>query len=141
MHPAAQQATEPQQLLFLPSVFNETIDLLFDAHHYFQSRGIEEQASIPEHYRLLFSHEMSRITDRLTNIMAWVMVRKAVSAGEIDDEIAGKNYRLDADNEAHTDIDAMLETLPYYIGYLSERTKQLYSRVERLDRMAYETHH
>ena len=141
MQQQAHQPEEQQQLLFLPSVFNETLDLLFDAHNYFQSRGIEEQSMIPAHYRPLFSHEMSRITNRLTSIMAWVMVRKAVCTGRIEEEMASENYRLDEEAAPLAEAEEMMETMPYYIGYLSERTKELYERVERLDAMAYGTKH
>lgn len=141
MQQHAHQAEAPQQLLFLPSVFNETLDLLFDAHNYFQSRGLEEQSMIPAHYRPLFSHEMSRITNRLTSIMAWVMVRKAVCTGRIEEEMASENYRLDEEAGPLADSEEFLETLPYYIGYLSERTRDLYARVERLDSMAYGMKH
>ena len=34
MHQVARQAAQNSQLLFLPGVFNETLGLLFDAHHY-----------------------------------------------------------------------------------------------------------
>ena len=141
MQQHAHQVEEQQQLLFLPSVFNETLDLLFDAHDYFQSRGVEEQSMIPAQYRPLFSHEMSRITNRLTNIMAWVMVRKAVCTGRIDEDIACENYRLDEEVDGVMDDHEITEMLPYYISYLSERTRELYTRVERLDSMAYGTKH
>lgn len=137
MQQTAHQPVEQHQLLFLPSVFNETLDLLFDAHNYFQSRGLEEQSMIPAHYRPLFSHEMSRITTRLTSIMAWVMVRKAVCTGRIEEEMASENYRLDIESETMVEFEEFSETLPYYIGYLSERTRELYERVERLDSMVY----
>lgn len=141
MQQQAHHVEEQQQLLFLPSVFNETLDLLFDAHNYFQSRGVEEQSMIPAQYRPLFSHEMSRITNRLTSIMAWVMVRKAVCAGRIEEGMASENYRLDEEATPIEGTDEFVETLPYYIGYLSERTKELYERVERLDTMAYGQKH
>jgi len=141
MQHLAQSAPTTQPLLFLPSVFNETLDLLFDAHNYFQARGAEEQALISPRYRPVYAHEMSRITMRLTSIMAWVMVRKAVSAGKIDDELAGEKYRLDAADICLGGNPEATEELPYYIGYLSQRSRELYERVWRLDEMAYGTRH
>jgi len=141
MQQLAQSASAPQPLLFLPSVFNETLDLLFDAHNYFQERGAEEQALISPRYRPVYAHEMSRITMRLTSIMAWVMVRKAVSAGKIDDELASEKYRLDAADICLSGNPEAADELPYYIGYLSQRSRELYERVWRLDEMAYGTRH
>jgi hypothetical protein len=141
MQQLAHTAPAPQPLLFLPSVFNETLDLLFDAHNYFQARGAEEQSLISPRYRPMYAHEMSRITMRLTSIMAWIMVRKAVSAGKIDDDTAGEKYRLDAADICLGGNPELIDELPYYIGYLSLRSRELYERVWRLDEMAYGTRH
>ena len=61
--------------------------------------------------------------------------------GRIEEEMASENYRLDEEAGPLADSEEFLETLPYYIGYLSERTRDLYARVERLDSMAYGMKH
>lgn len=140
MHPVARQATAQQQLLFLPGVFNETLSLLFDAHHYFQNRGEEDQATIGNGLRLHYSNEMTRVTMRLTSVMAWLMVRRAIYAGRIDEEKAAQNYRLDGSEICLSHDPVLLENLPYYLNYLSERSHNLYERIHRLDAMAYGEH-
>jgi regulator of CtrA degradation len=134
---ASSQHTE-SQLLFLPGVFNETLSLLFDAHHYFQSRGAEEQATIAPTHRVFYSAEMSRVTMRLTSVMAWIMVRRAVYAGNIDEAKANTDYRLDGKEVYQVDNKEMLADMPYYLNYLSERSVSLYERVLRLDALAYD---
>lgn len=141
MRQVAQQASSDNQLLFLPGVFNETLGLLFDAHQYFQSRGIEEQASIVPDKRPQFANEMTRVTMRLTSIMAWLMVRRAVYAGRIEEEKASDNYRLDGADTCLNHLPDVLAELPNYLIYLSERSLSLYERVHRLDKMAYGTEH
>ena len=141
MHPIAQEAVPDSQLLFLPTVFNETLALLFDAHHYFQTQGAQEQSSIHQTSRPLYASEMTRITMRLTSVMAWIMVRRAIHAGRIEEQKASQEYRLEA-----TDICALhdaqtLTKLPNYMIYLSERSLSLYERVHRLDQLAYGTKH
>ncbi|MFM9890574.1 MAG: DUF1465 family protein [Rickettsiales bacterium] len=134
---AAQPRPPENQLLFLPGVFNETLGLLFDAHQYFQSRGADDQSQIPEEARPVYAHEMTRVTMRLTSVMAWIMVRRAVYAGRIEEEKASDSYRLDGVDvcmEHHPDV---LSAMPHYLGYLSDRSHELYTRVHRLDRMAY----
>jgi hypothetical protein len=141
MRPVARQATQETQLLFLPGVFNETLSLLFDAHHYFQSRGAEEQETIDPAKRPFYVSEMSRVTMRLTSVMAWLMVRRAVYAGRIEEEKASASYRLD---NADTCLEHNPETLaemPYYLGYLSDRSHDLFERINRLDHLAYGTRH
>lgn len=137
MHPVARQATAEPQLLFLPGVFNETLGLLFDAHHYFQSRGGEDQASIAPELRLSYSNEMTRVTMRLTSVMAWLMVRRAVYAGRIDEDKAATNYRLDGAEVCLAHEADILANMPYYLTYLSERSRDVYTRIHRLDSMAY----
>ena len=140
MRPALHASiTTPQHLLFLPGIFNETLALLFDAHQYFHARGAEDHAVLDPFYQKAYTTEMSRITIRLTSVMAWIMVRRAVTAGTIDEDKAARDYRLD-----HTDIcsesDGLTDMLPYYFWQLSERSQELYQRIERLDHMVYGRH-
>lgn len=137
MQAKSRHTTEDKQLLFLPGVFNETLSLLFDAHHYFQSRGIEDQAVLAEPLRLHYSNEMTRVTMRLTAVMAWLMVRRAVYAGRIDEQKASDNYRLDGSEVCLNHKPDILVEMPYYLNYLSERSLGLYERIHRLDRLAY----
>ena len=142
MRPSPRQAKQPkQQTLFLPGMFNETLTLLFDAHHYFQSRGAEEQSSIPPDQRPLYAAEMSRITLRLTSVMAWIMVRKAIFSGKIDEEQASEKYRFTAEEFCLAPKPADIDDLPYYINYLSDRSRDLYTRIARLDAQAYGKRH
>ena len=135
MRPVARQQTETAKCVFYPGVFNETLGLLFEAHNYFQERSAEEQAALSTHTRLRYASEMTRVTMRLTSIMAWIMVRKAVFAGRISEEEAAQQYRLEARDECLLYDADTLESLPYYIGYLSERSFTLYERVSRLEAM------
>ena len=137
MHTVARQATAQPQLLFLPGGFNETLSLLFDAHHYFQSRGVEDQATIVPHMRMAYSNEMTRVTMRLTSVMAWLMVRRAIYAGRIEEEKAADDYRLDGTEVCLNHLPEVLQEMPYYLNYLSERSLSLYERIHPLDQMAY----
>lgn len=117
-------------VMFMPGVFNETLALLFDAHHYFQSRGSEDLRTIGAELKLPYSEETMRITVRLTNVMAWLMVKRAIHGGrEIPD------HRLDGIDAAMLHRPEILEQLPYYLHYLSERSLELFLRVHRLDQM------
>jgi len=137
MRPIAQAGETGNQLLFLPGVFNETLALLFDAHHYFQSRGVEEQAGLPAGERAMYASEMTRVTMRLTSVMAWIMVRRAIHAGRIEQEKAAVEYRLDGTEICLQHSSETIEQLPYYLGYLADRSRHLYERVHRLDALAY----
>lgn len=141
MRPVVRQEELDGQLLFLPGVFNETLALLFDAHHYFQARGTREQAEIKKSDRPLYASEMTRITMRLTSVMAWIMVRRAVYAGRIEEDQASRQYRLEASDICRLHDAPALAKMPNYMIYLSERSLTLYERIHRLDEMAYGTKH
>jgi regulator of CtrA degradation len=141
MHQVARQASDDNQLLFLPGVFNETLGLLFDAHQYFQERGVEEQTKIAPENQTLFANEMSRVTLRLTSVMAWLMVRRAVYCGRIEEELAADSYRLDARDVCLEEAIGITRALPSYLVYLLDRSLSLYERVMRLDDQAYGTRH
>lgn len=135
MRPVARQQAETAKCVFYPGIFNETLGLLFEAHNYFQDHSTEEQSALSVHGRLIYSSEMTRVTMRLTSIMAWIMVRKAVFAGRISEEDAARQYRLEARDECLLFDSEGLEHLPYYIGYLAERSHTLFERVSRLETM------
>ncbi len=141
MRPIAQQSEQEGQLLFLPGIFNETLALLFDAHHYFQHRGVSEQAEAGREASAYYSSEMSRITMRLTSVMAWIMVRRAVYAGRIEEDKASHDYRLEASEICRRHDAEILTKLPNYMIYLSECSLSLYERIWRLDQQAYGTRH
>ena len=137
MRPIAQTRAPAPQLLFLPGVYNETLSLLFDAHQYFQERGADEQAALGPQQRTAYSQEMGRVTLRLTSVMAWIMVRRAIHAGRIAQEKAAQDYRLDGPEFCLAPDPEAMDRLPHYLGYLADRSRQLYERVHRLDQMAY----
>lgn len=141
MSQVARQATNDTRVLFLPGVFNETLGLLFEAHQYFEARGTEDQASIEPLNQTIYASEMSRVTTRLVSVMAWLMVRRAIYAGHLEEEKAIEAYRLDGAEICLDHHPKLLANMPYYLIYLSERSLALYERVHRLDAQAYGTQH
>lgn len=138
MRPIAKQTEDnDNQLLFLPSIFNETMNMLFDAHSYFQSRGAVDQSIIDREGRSDYANEMTRITMRLTSVMAWIMVRRAIHAGRIDEAKASEEYRLEAIDVCRTHKPDVLEQMPSYMAHLSDKSLSLFERVFRLDSLAY----
>jgi regulator of CtrA degradation len=137
MRPIAQTEASDSQVIFLPTVFNETLNLLFDAHQYFQHGDEQQQTKMGRSAHPIYAGEMTRITMRLTSVMAWIMVRRAIHAGRIESSKAQMDYRLDATDICLTQDPLSLAKLPNHMIYLSERSLALYERVFRLDEMVY----
>jgi len=124
---------EARNVVFMPGVFNETMKLLTEAHEYFHLFGKDDQERIEEHLKSLYSCEMSRITLRLSSVMAWLMIQRAVFAGKIPEEDAAARYGLDFQDICMVDNRALHGVLPSYVCLLLDRTRELYERVLRLD--------
>jgi regulator of CtrA degradation len=128
-------------VLFMPGVFNETMQLLTDAHEYFALFGDDDQNRLSPDLKTLYSCEMSRITLRLSSIMAWIMVQRAVFSGKILPDEAAHRYGLDFQDACSVDNRMLHGVLPSYVCYLLDRSLELYERVLRLDDQAKQSVH
>ncbi len=120
-------------VVFMPGIFNETMQLLSDAHKYFFLFGDDDQKRISPDLKTLYSCEMSRITLRLSSIMAWIMVQRAVFSRKIEPTEAADRYGLDFKDVCLVDNRMLHGVLPSYVCYLLDRSLELYERVYRLD--------
>ena len=129
-----------KNVVFMPSVFNETMQLLTEAHEYFHQHGQDDQARIEGELKSLYSCEMSRITLRLSSIMAWLMIQRAVFSGQLDAQDAALKYSLDFQETCRVDNHVLHGVLPSYVCFLLDRTYELYERVFRLDEQIKQQH-
>lgn len=125
-------------LLFMPKLFHETMDIIFDSYEFFQIQDEMDDGRMSPHMRSLISNEMSRITMRLTSVMAWLMARKAVTSGQISDEQARAEYRIDGVDQCLQRNPSLEALLPEYMIELLDKSQRLYERVWRLDQELYE---
>ena len=119
-------------LFFMPSLFNQTVTLLLESRHYFSTYGkqLEQQLSVMQ--RAQFSREMSRITIRLSSVMAWLAVQRAILTGELSQKQAQEEFQLDGEEYGlSSDIEAE-HMLPDEMCRLLEESRSLYERVHRL---------
>lgn len=131
--------SQPQasaSIFLMPSLFNQTIQLLMEARHYFESDGRIFELQLGEWHRHQFATEMSRITLRLSCVMAWLTVQKAVCAGKMSADEAHSQYPLDGTSLCLGSNIAAESVLPGEMNYLLEETRALYERVYRLDKQA-----
>ncbi len=120
-------------VILLPGIYDETLKLLAEAHDHFYRHGPTEQAQMDNRHRTMYASEMSRITIRLSCVMAWLMARKAVFMGKITAEEANENYRLDCRDicmNQHIEAESIM---PDRVNDLLDKSLELYMRVARLD--------
>ncbi len=125
-----------REVFLLPGIYNETLQLLAEAHDYFYRHIANDQNGMDNRERTMLTSEMSRITIRLSCVMTWLMARKAAFDGTITPEEANKHYRLDCRDvcmNQHIEAESLL---PERLGELLDKSFELYQRVARLDEQA-----
>ncbi len=122
---------------FFDSTFEEALALTREARDYLTHIEPAERREMTAADRMVASCETMRLTSRLTQIMAWLMVQKAVHAGEMTrEEAAAPEFRLSG-KEVCEETTPVLEgtSLQPRLVELLETSHNLYQRVARLDAM------
>jgi len=114
--------------------------LLIEARNYIAFTEAHDQRRLSLNTRLQVSFESMRVTSRLTQVMAWLLAQKAVTAGELTQEdLASEQYALSGGSICSDPSGPENEELPRGLRSLLERSYLLYVRVSRLDEMVRES--
>lgn len=131
MHHFSAQNELQENVLMLPRLFDETMQMIFASYEFFDMHeSLEEE--LPLYLQTIFSNEMSRITLRLTSIMTWLMARKAVLAERLSEDEADEHFRLMHAEYCLTRRDDLAFLFPDYMNHLLDGSYELYERVCRL---------
>lgn len=121
---------------FLSRTYDEAMSLLVETRNYLSFRQSADSARIQPIDRLKLTREAFRLTSRLAQVMAWLMLRRAVVEGEIADaEARQPEHRLGGHDVCLGRADDLGDWLPDGMRGLLERSQALYERVARLDRL------
>ncbi|MBT6033505.1 MAG: DUF1465 family protein, partial [Kordiimonadaceae bacterium] len=83
--------------------------------------------------------ECNRITTGIMQAISWCLMQKGVKSGEITVDFASEKKNRLTDNELFSeDLNCDPEPLPKEFINYSERTRALYIRIVRIDRLLYE---
>ncbi|MEZ5690758.1 MAG: DUF1465 family protein [Rickettsiales bacterium] len=125
------QKSIPENILFMPGLYNDAMELLQESQKYFTEYGPRDRAKLPANVLLLYSCEMSRITLRLSSVMSWLLMQRAIAAGEEGADYDSM-YGLDFNESCLIDNRAVHGVLPPYVCHLLDSSLELYERVLRL---------
>ncbi|MBF0561054.1 MAG: DUF1465 family protein [Alphaproteobacteria bacterium] len=121
---------------FFDKTYKETMSLLVEARNYVAFVEWRERQKLPIPGQLILSCESLRITSRLTQVMAWLLLQRAVQNGELSlEEACGDEHRLGGDRVCLESNPAADKALPDGIRSLLDRSRSLYCRVRRLEEM------
>lgn len=121
---------------FFDRTYEEALALTQAARDYIAGQAPGDKAQLDPDTRLAASCEEMRLTARMTQVMAWLMTQRAVHAGEISRaEAAAEANRLGGHDTCLADPVVPETALPARLADLLRKSRQLYERVGRLDRM------
>lgn len=115
------------------SLYTEAMLLADEARGYFDTEGQAERAALDPVLRVAYSCESLRVTTRLMHVVSWLLVRKAVDAGEMSEregEAPDRRLGRAGDNELDS---ARMRKLPPRAREIVDASRDLYDRVKRLD--------
>lgn len=113
------------------SLYTEAMLLADEARGYFDEVGRADRDTLQPFERVAFSCESLKVTTRLMHVIAWLLTRKAIAAGEIaDDGGAADSRRLGL--AVDSDTDAVM-ALPERAREIVAASVDLYGRVARID--------
>lgn len=117
------------------TVFREGMALVEAAASYLDGDGRKEARHLRPPHSLAYATESMRLTTRLMQLASWLLIRRAVSEGELTPEQAVEEQRkikLPVEGK-HSARD--LAALPERLRHLIEESVKLQAQVVRLDQM------
>jgi regulator of CtrA degradation len=136
MNPMTTRAVHaPLTPKLVEGLYIEAMTLAHEARAYFDREGADERAGLDPVARVAFSCESLKVTTRLMHIVSWLLVRKAVQAGELSEEEAmAPERRLGRAADAPVEEDAArLARMPARARALIDNSRELFDRVRRFD--------
>ena len=124
-----------QGLAIFSRTYDETMDLMVEARNYLVHSERAERNRQDSLVGLRISCEAMRVTSRLTQVMAWLMMQRAVQEGEItSDQALAENNRLSAGDVCLDVSHGEDMQIPVGLRSLLSRSFRLYLRVSRIER-------
>lgn len=125
-------------ITFFDRTYEEAFALLVEARDYLADRQQQATDQLTPQHQLIAGCETMRLTSRLVQVMAWLMVQRAVHAGEIDPvEADAPQRRLGGHDVCAEPGPWDVSGLPRRLRLLLDRSHALYNRVARLDEMVH----
>jgi regulator of CtrA degradation len=127
-----QHAKKMMTARLVDSLYTEAMVMADEARSYFDEIGRGDRDLLSPVERVAFSCESLKVTTRLMHVIAWLLTRKAIAAGEIREDDPGADLRrLGADAESDQ---AVIDALPPPAQAIIRSSMDLYGRVARIDR-------
>jgi regulator of CtrA degradation len=122
--------------ILIVRTYDEALQLTRSVRDYIANQARADKAALDHDTQLVASCEEMRVTTRMTQVMAWLMLQRAVQDGEVGrDEVAKSENRLGAQDTCLAEPAIDPAYLPERLNELLAQSRSLYERIQRLDLM------
>ena len=126
---------------FIDSKINEAHRLLDATHDYIKWQAPKDMDTMDPHMTFLLSSEAMRVTVRLTQIIAWLMLQKGILEGELTSEdTLSESCRVMQGEECLYQSSEEDKSIPPRLRELLKESRIFYFSILRLDARAREQH-
>jgi regulator of CtrA degradation len=117
-------------------IFKEGMGLVEETANYLDGPGRQDARLLDRTGAIAYATESMRLTTRLMQLASWLLLQRAVSAGEISLADASKEkHRINLAEIGAGNILTGYEQLPVALKELVNRSLRLHERIQKLDEM------
>lgn len=117
-------------------VFREGMGLVEETANYLDGPGRKDARLLDRHGAVAYATESMRLTTRLMQLASWLLLQRAIGAGEMTAEDARKEkHRISLSDIGRGNPLAGQDQLPQGLLDLVDRSLHLHQRVQKLDVM------
>ena len=117
-------------------VFKEGMSLVEETANYLDGPGRLDARVLERHGAIAYATESMRLTTRLMQLASWLLLQRAIGAGELTVEDARKeNHRISLNDIGRGHDLTGAEALPDALKALVDRSLTLHLRIQKLDSM------
>jgi regulator of CtrA degradation len=116
------------------AVFKEGMGLVEETANYLDGPGRKEARGLDRHGSIAYATESMRLTTRLMQLASWLLLQRALHAGELtQEEAVSEKHRINLSEIGSGQTLQGGETLPESLKTLIERSLRLHHRIQKLD--------
>lgn len=116
--------------------FREGMGLVEETANYLDGPGRQDARLLDRHGAIAYATESMRLTTRLMQLASWLLLQRAVSAGELGLEEAQKEkHRISLADIGAGHALTGSDQLPEALKDIVSRSLRLHARIQKLDKM------
>jgi regulator of CtrA degradation len=117
-------------------VFREGMSLVEETANYLDGPGRQDARLLDRHGAVAYATESMRLTTRLMQLASWLLLQRAVGAGEMkQDEVQKERHRISLSDIGRGNPLSGAEQLPAALLDIVERSLSLHQRILKFDAM------